>query len=246
MSKDELWEKFKETNDINVKQELIKRYIPLVKIVAGRMYNYYGGNIEFDDLLGYGIFGLIDSIDKFDLNRDLKFETYAQFRIKGSIIDNLRKIDWIPRSLRKKSKLYQDTIGRLENKLGRSVTNEDLAREFKTDIQEVENDLSQFASFNVYSMDEILSSRGEIDFNNSHVDSPETIFEDKEVKKILSDTIDSLPEKEKIVISLYYFNELTYKEISEVLILSESRISQLHSKAILSLKNSLAKIGLTI
>lgn len=243
MVKEDLWKKYKKTKENIYKQELIKEYINLVKIVAGRLYNFYGGKIEFDDLLGYGVFGLIDAIEKYDLERDLKFETYAQIRIRGSIIDQLRKLDWVPRSLRKKAREYENVINKLENKLGRNVNTEDIARELNVDKEEVNNTLSQLAVFNTVSFEELLLSKGEPRLNNTY-DTPEDIYEQKEINEILIHTIDNLGEKERLVISLYYYNELTYKEIGEILNLSESRISQIHSKAIMTIKNKLRKKGI--
>ncbi len=240
MTLDELWKLYKETKDINYKQALIERYIQLVKIVAGRMYNFYGGNVEYEDLMGFGVFGLIDAIDKFDINRDLKFETYAQIRIRGSIIDSLRKIDWVPRGLRKKAKEIENTISKIENKLGRSATIKEIAEELGADEKEVENTLSELSTINVLSLEETLAIKGDI---SRDPDSPETMFESKELKLILKEAIEKLSEKEKMVVSLYYFDELTYKEIANVLEVSESRISQIHSKAIISLKNLLTLKG---
>lgn len=242
MKLDEVWIRYKKTKDEELKKELIVEYLPLVKIISGRMYNFYGGNIEYDDLLGYGVFGLIDAIDKFELKRDLKFETYAQIRIRGAMIDNLRKLDWIPRRIRKKAKDMELTISRLENKYGRSVTNEEIAKELGLDLREVENTLSEISVSTVVSLEDTISQREDMSFS-SEEKTPEQVLEATEVKKILAQNIDKLREKEKLVISMYYFDELTYKEIGRVLELSESRISQIHSKAILSLKNSLNKAG---
>lgn len=244
MAIDILWRNYKETKDLSYKQVLIEKYIQLVKIVAGRMYNFYGGNVEYEDLVGFGIFGLIDAIDKFDINRDLKFETYAQIRIRGAIIDNLRKLDWIPRGLRKKAKEMERAINILENRLGRSATTKEIAFELKTTETEVESILSEISTLNIVSLEEALINKGETYDNLSDLDSPERIFENKELKFLLKEAIENLTEKEKIVISLYYYEGLTYKEIASVLEVSESRISQLHSKAILSLKNLLASKGI--
>lgn len=244
MAIDGLWKLYKETKDINYKQTLIERYIQLVKIVAGRMYNYYGGNVEYEDLIGFGIFGLIDAIDKFDINRELKFETYAQIRIRGSIIDSLRKLDWIPRGLRKKAKEMERAINIIENKLGRSATIQEIANELKIKETEVESILSEISTLNVISLEETLISKGDIYKSLSDLESPEKIFENKELKLILKNAIENLSDKEKIVISLYYYEGLTYKEIANILEVSESRISQLHSKAILSLKSLLALKGI--
>ncbi|WP_425447461.1 FliA/WhiG family RNA polymerase sigma factor [Dethiothermospora halolimnae] len=243
MSIDEVWKKFKKTKDIDLKKIIIEEYIHLVRIVAGRMYNFYGGNVEYDDLISFGVFGLIDAIDKFDLDRNLKFETYAQIRIRGAMIDNLRKLDWVPRSLRKKAKELEKVVNKLENSLSRTITNDDIAMEMGITKEEVEDIFSEISTFNLVSFEEILDIKSGVNIRGNSRDNPEEIFDEKELKKIIKATIDKLPNKERMVISLYYYDELTYKEIGKVLDLSESRISQIHSKAILGIKNLLKKNG---
>ncbi|MCR2042745.1 FliA/WhiG family RNA polymerase sigma factor [Anaerosalibacter massiliensis] len=241
----ELWKEYEETNDKKVKEKLIIEYIPLVKIVAGRMYNFYGSKVDFEDLIGYGILGLIDSIERFDLSKNIKFETYAQIRIRGTIIDNVRKLDWIPRSLRKKSKDVQRAMMELENKLGYSPSNAELAKHMNMSIEEIEELLADISTFNVISLEDTLKANNEgvIDVK-SREDTPEDIIEKKEIKEILIKAIENLPNKEQLVISLYYYDELTYKEIGYILELSESRISQIHSKSILKIKNYLIRKGI--
>lgn len=241
MTNEELWRKYKETQSVSLRQELIKRYVQIVKIVAGRMYNYYGGKIEFDDLVGFGVLGLIDSIDKYDISRNLKFETYAQIRIRGAIIDNLRKIDWIPRSLRKKAKKIEDAVYNLENTLGHKASNKEIAEYLNITVSELEDLQRELASINIISLEEFLSAKIGIVSDYEDCSIPEKIYQEREIKETLKKVINELPEKEKIVISMYYYNELTYKEIAKILNLSESRISQLHSKAIISIKNALLK-----
>lgn len=245
MNKDELWIKYSNTKDQKTKQLLIEEYLYLVKIMAGRMYNYYGSKVEYDDLIGFGVMGLIDSIERYDITKNIKFETYAQIRIRGTIIDNIRKLDWIPRSLRKKSKEIQNSMMNLENKLGRTPSNTELANFLDIPIEDVESILADISTFNMTSLEEILINKGEHNINNDkRENTPENIYEEKELKEILANTIDGLPKKEKTVISLYYYEELTYKEIGHILELSESRISQIHSKAILEIKNKLLREGL--
>ena len=244
MKTDELWKRYTQTKNIAIKQMLIEEYIGLVKVVAGRMYNFYGSKIEYDDLVGFGVMGLIDSIERFDM-KNIKFETYAQIRIKGTIIDNIRKLDWIPRSLRKKSKEIQYGMSKLENELGRTPSNEELSQHLNMSLKELEETLADISNFNMTSLEDLLVNKGEYNIDDDKEKNiPEQIFEKKEIKEILSRIVDELPEKEKMVISLYYYEELTYKEIGYIMELSESRISQIHSKAILKIKNQLIKEGI--
>ena len=239
-----LWIDYSKTKDKEIKKKLIENYVELVRIIAGRMYNFYGTKVEYDDLIGYGVLGLIDSIDKFDITKDIKFETYAQIRIKGAIIDNIRKLDWIPRSLRKKSKDIQITISTLENRLGRSPSNAEIAYEMGIEEDNLDLLLSDISTFNMSSLEEMIYSVGDYFTKSESLDSPEDIYEKSEIVKILEKSIEILNKSEKLVITLYYYEELTYKEIGEVMDLSESRISQIHSKAILKMKNNLMKQGI--
>lgn len=244
MNIENLWIEYVENKDKEIKKILIENYITLVKIIAGRMYNFYGSKIEYDDLLGYGILGLIDSIDKFDITKNIKFETYAQIRIKGAIIDNIRKLDWIPRSLRKKSKDVQNAIFLLENKLGRSPNNNEISEQLEIPLNELELLLSDISTFNVSSLEEFLVTGGDssLDIKEDR-NTPEDVFEKKEIKELLAYSINTLSKNEKMVISLYYYDEFTYKEIGNIMELSESRISQIHSKSILKIRNILEKEG---
>lgn len=245
MDIESLWIKYNENKDKEIKKILIENYLTVVKIVAGRMYNFYGSKVEYDDLVGYGVLGLIDSIDKFDSTKNIKFETYAQIRIKGAMIDNIRKLDWIPRSLRKKSKDLQNAIFSLENLLGRTPTNDELAKHLDMTLNELELLLSDMSTFNMYSLEELLVAKGDSSIGEKeNIGSPEDNYESKELKEILALAIDDLNKNEKLVVSLYYYEELTYKEIGHVMELSESRISQIHSKAILKIKNFLEKQGI--
>lgn len=244
MKTEELWKRYAQTKSRSIKEQLIKEYVELVKIVAGRMYNFYGSKIEYDDLVGFGVMGLIDSIERFDLSKNTKFETYAQIRIKGTIIDNIRKLDWIPRSLRKKSKDIQNGMIKLENKLGRTPSNVELSQHLNISLKELESALSDISNFNMTSLEDLLANKGEYNIDKDRVNNtPEQIFEKREIKEILSSIVDVLPEQEKTVVSLYYYEELTYKEVGYIMELSESRISQIHSKAILMVKNQLIKLG---
>ncbi|WP_026476027.1 FliA/WhiG family RNA polymerase sigma factor [Alkaliphilus transvaalensis] len=232
-----LWQKYKLNKDIEAKTALIEGYIELVKIVAGRLYTTYGSNIEYDDLVSYGIFGLIDAIDKFELEKSVKFETYAQIRIRGAIIDQLRNLDWVPRSIRQKSKAVDRAYQKLEGILGRSATDEEVAREMGLSLGEFQSILQQVNNLQIISLEEKLM---ENNINNIHSEEdliPESIICNKESYETLHESIDKLPEREKQVITLYYYEELTYKEIGAVLSISESRVSQLHTKAISRLKS---------
>lgn len=238
---DKIWKSYKKTGSSEDKDELIKHYSELVNIISGRLYNFYGGNVEYDDLVGFGVFGLMDAIEKFDLERGFKFETYAQIRIRGSIIDSLRKLDWIPRRIRKKSKDLEEATKEIENELGRSASVEEIAKKLEITIEETNDLLSETAVSNIASLEETLQNKGESSLHSETTESPEMSYENKEMKDILAQTIEDLNENEKLVISLYYYDELTYKEIGKILDLSESRISQIHSKAIISMRTKLTR-----
>lgn len=231
-----LWHDYKNFNDIEAKTILIEKYIKLVKIIAGRLYTSYGTNVEYEDLVSYGIFGLIDAIEKFDLNKQVKFETYAQIRIRGAIIDHLRSLDWIPRSVRQKSKLLEDAYTKLENQLGRSASDSEVAKELGISIKELQELVLQTASLNVISLEETIFEMNAIKNTDKENQLPDELVCKQETYYSLRDSITQLPDRERQVISLYYYNNLTYKEIGNVLDISESRVSQLHSKAISRLK----------
>ncbi|MBS4536026.1 FliA/WhiG family RNA polymerase sigma factor [Clostridium sp. D2Q-14] len=242
MVRDKLWKDYQVHDSIEIKNKLIEEYAHIIKIVASRMYNYYGGKVEFDELMGFGSLGLIDAIDKFDPYKGVKFETYAQLRIKGEIIDNIRKNDWVPRTLRTKAKLVERTMYDLENKLDREVHVEDISKELNMSVKEIEEVLKEINSFNVSSLDDIMFNRGEDPLD--YLEDPQFIVESKEYIEIISDIILDLPKKEKDVITLYYYEELNYKEIGKIIQLSESRISQIHSKAIKNIRKQLNRINI--
>ncbi|AOY77293.1 FliA/WhiG family RNA polymerase sigma factor [Clostridium formicaceticum] len=237
-----LWQKYKTNNDLEAKNCLIEKYIELVKVIAGRLCTTYGSNIEYDDLVSYGIFGLLDAIEKFDINKQVKFQTYAQIRIKGAIIDQLRNLDWVPRSIRQKSKLVEEAYNKLENKLGRNATDVEVATELNLSLDELYSILQQINSFNIVSLEEKLYDGNITDCLRTHESSPEDLVCNNEMHHLLQYNIDRLPERERQVISLYYYSEVTYKEIGEVLGISESRVSQLHSKAISRLKSKIIQL----
>lgn len=235
MEKSRLWEDYSKSRNPQLREKIILEYAPLVKIVAGRLSMYLGYAVEYDDLVGYGIFGLIDAIDKFDYNKGIKFETYASLRIRGAILDQIRKMDWIPRSLRQKQKKIVAAMTKLEAEFGRQATDEELATELGITKDEYLTWQGQANITNLVSLDEFMETSGEKDiapFKANVYEQPEHVMEKQELKHLLCESLDSLTEKEKKVILLYYFEELTLKEISNILDVSESRVSQLHTKAL--------------
>lgn len=245
----QLWREFKTTGDLRVRERLILHYSPLVKYVAGRVGVGLPSNIEQADLVSYGIFGLIDAIEKFDLARAIKFETYAISRIKGAIIDELRAIDWIPRSVRSKAREVEKAYAALEARLHRSPTEAEVAAELEMTLAELHAVFSQVSFVNVVALDELLSANGERGDKVSLVDTledtraedPVQVFESEETKYLLARAINTLPEREKIVVTLYYYEGLTLAEIGQVLGVTESRICQMHTKAVLQLRGKLAE-----
>ena len=242
--KSRLWELYDENKTPQLREQIILVYASLVKIVAGRLSMYLGYNVEYEDLVGYGIFGLIDAIDKFDYKKGIKFETYASLRIRGAILDQIRKMDWIPRSLRQKQKKMDAAMLKLEAQFGRSATDEEIAAELEISPEEYLNWQGQSNVSNIISLDEFLENAGEKGIEPLKADTydcPEQVIEKQELKKLLMESLELLTEKEKKVILLYYYEELTLKEISLILEVSESRISQLHTKALGKMREKLGK-----
>ena len=243
-----LWREYKDTGEEKLRERLILHYSPLVKYVAGRVGVGLPPNIEQADLVSYGIFGLIDAIQKFDLERAIKFETYAISRIKGAIIDELRSIDWIPRSVRYKAREVEKAYAALEAKLHRSPTESEVAEELGIKLEDLHTIFSQVSFVNVVALDELLTAGGEKGDKLSLVDTledtkaedPVAAFETEETKYLLAKAINTLPEREKIVVTLYYYEGLTLAEIGQVLGVTESRICQMHTKAVLQLRGKLA------
>ena len=244
-----IWREFKQAGDSRLREQLILHYSPLVKYVAGRVGTGLPPNIEQADLVSYGIFGLIDAIEKFDLERAIKFETYAISRIRGAIIDELRAIDWIPRSVRSKARDVEKAYASLEAKLHRTPTEAEVAAELEISMGELHQIFSQVSFVNVVALDELLGAGGERGDKISLVDTledvraedPVTAFESEETKYLLARAINLLPEREKIVVTLYYYEGLTLAEIGQVLGVTESRICQMHTKAVLQLRGKLAE-----
>lgn len=243
----DLWGQYKINHDQRIKDALIMKYASFVKYVAGRIAVNLPSNVEFDDLVSYGILGLIDAIDKYDFDRNIKFKTYAKMRIRGAIFDELRVLDWTPRSIRQKARKLEKAYAKLEGKLGRDAKDEEIAEYLNIDISELHKLFDETKKSLLLSLDEIFyddeegSSR--FDFiEDQKSDNPQTKIEEAEAKKILADAISKLSDRERMVITLYYYEELTSKEIGKILGVSDSRISQLHTKAILRLRGRLSRI----
>lgn len=238
-NKQKLWEEYSRRKSVELQEKIIIEYAGLVKLVAGRLSMYLGYNVEYDDLVGYGTFGLIDAVDKFDCTKGVKFETYASLRIRGAILDQIRKMDWIPRSIRQKQRKIDVACQKLEIKHGRMANDEEIAQELEISVEELETWQNQTKITNIISLDEFMEQGTETKVEQSlttDYDQPDRIFEKQELRDILIKTLETLTEKEKKVIILYYYEELTLKEISRVLEVSESRISQLHTKALQKMK----------
>ena len=239
-----IWEEYKRTNDPRLRDRLILTYAPLVKYVAGRLGTGLPAHVEEGDLVSYGLLGLMNAIERYDPGRDTKFETYAISRIKGSIIDELRSLDWVPRSVRSRAREIERAIGELEHRLHRPPTDEEIAAHIGITPEEFQDSLTQISRSSVAALDElwtISSSGGDtvslIDtLQDPHADDPSLEMSRTEVREALAGAIGKLPDREKTVITLYYYEELTLREIGEVLGVTESRVSQLHTKAILRLK----------
>jgi RNA polymerase sigma factor for flagellar operon FliA len=243
----ELWRRYKTTGDERARERLVVAYSPLVKYVAGRMGSGLPAHVEEADLISYGLIGLISAIERFDLDREIKFETYAITRIKGAIIDELRSLDWVPRSVRAKAREIERANAKLENRLQRAPTDEEMAEELGVTVDEFQDSLLQISNSTVVALDELWtvsdSSGDQVSLLDTLQDpdapDPAQVLDATEVKDRLADAIARLPEREKLVIALYYYENLTLREIGEVLGVTESRISQLHTKAVLRLKSRL-------
>jgi RNA polymerase sigma factor for flagellar operon FliA len=243
----ELWQVYCQTGDQTVRQQLIEAYIPLVTYIAERLSLFLPPTIEHEDLLGYGAVGLIEAVNRFNPGRNIKFSTFAAARIRGAMLDGLRKADWVPRGLRKKEQFFQEAYYKLANCLGRTPTDPEMAKELGISEQELHR-LRQEISMGLMLSLEGNSTQGEEqDFNVEHYDRVDFHTEAlqqilrQEKKQILVEAMENLSEKERLVIGLYYYEGLTIKEIAAVLNLSVSRISQLHSKSIVRLRGYLSR-----
>lgn len=245
-----MWHQYNKTKSRELRDEFVKRYLYLVKYVAGRISIALPSNIEFGDLVSYGILGLFDAIEKYDVDQGNKFETYAVTRIRGSVMDELRKLDWAPRLLRKKAREVEKQCKELEENLGRVATDDEIAKKLKISFGALNQLYGELSSTTFLSLDEVWQN----DSGNKPISRLQTIedslvtnqyqhLQRQEIAEALSDAIDSLPEKERLVIILYYYENLTLKEIGMVLNVSESRICQIHTKVVVRLRSFLKKVG---
>ena len=242
-----VWQEYRRSHDQLVRDRLILTYAPLVKFVAGRVGASLPAHVDEQDLVSYGLLGLISAIERYDPDREIKFETFAMARIRGAIIDELRSLDWVPRSVRTRAKQIERAIAVLERELMRAPTDTEIAQKLGVSGDELEESLREISRTSVDPLDELWSPSGggdsvalidTIEDGNGH--SPEFSLEQTEIREVLAEAISGLPEREKLVVTLYYFEELTLREVGEVLGVTESRVSQLHTKAILRLKAHLA------
>ena len=241
VDKEKLWSEYVKDRSPQLREKLIIEYAPLVKLVAGKLGMYLGYNVEFDDLVGYGVFGLIDAIDKFDYGKGVKFETYASLRIRGAVLDQIRRMDWIPRTVRQKQKMLEAAYKKVEERTGRPATDEEIAEELQISGDELCSLYNETKVSNILSLDEYME-QGEVRVEpraDKDYMQPEKMMEKEELKRLLLEVIMTLTDKEKQVITMYYYEDLTLKEISRVLDVSESRVSQLHSKALVKMKQRL-------
>jgi RNA polymerase sigma factor for flagellar operon FliA len=240
-----LWREFKETGDERIRESLIIHYSPLVKFVAGRVAAGLPRSVDQNDLASYGIFGLIDAIDKFEPERGYKFETYAINRIKGAILDELRSLDWVPRSVRAKAREIERSIVELEHRLKRSPSDEELAEHMGVDVDSLQRDLAEISQLGMAALDQTVGAEGATTLKDLVADSngisPEAAFQAEETRRLLVDSINRLPDRERLVVTLYYYEGLTLAEIGEVLGVTESRVCQIHAKTVMSLRNRLAE-----
>lgn len=242
--KKKLLEEYAKRKTPELREQIILEYAPLVKIVAGRLSMYLGYNVEYEDLVSYGIFGLIDAIDKFDYLKEVKFETYASLRIRGSILDQIRKMDWIPRTIRQKQRKIDAISKEIEQTLGRAATDEEIAQGLGITGGEYLDWQSQMKITGLVSLNEYMEQGSDVTqehgrHTTAHFDSPEESVEKAELAKVLGEALELLTERERKVITLYYYEELTLKEIANILEVSESRISQLHTRALQKMKEKM-------
>jgi RNA polymerase sigma factor for flagellar operon FliA len=244
-----LWIEYRRSKDKGIRDRLILTYAPLVKYVAGRVGSGLPAHVDEEDLVSYGLLGLMGAIDRFDPSRDIKFETFAIARIKGAIIDELRSLDWVPRSVRSRARDIERAMADLERTLHRAPTDEEIADKLGITEGELDDSLTDISRSSIAALDELWTISGSsggdqvalIDtIEDTSGPDPQGALAQTELREALGEAIARLPEREKLVVTLYYYEELTLREIGEVLGVTESRVSQLHTKAILRLKARLA------
>ena len=236
---EELWQMYATEKSVTVRNRIAEYYLPLVRLVAGRIAISLPQHVDREDLLSSGFFGLLDAIERYELDRGNKFETYAGVRVRGAMLDHLRAKDWIPVSVRQNIKKYEKAVAHLEGELGRTATDEELAAELDLTIDGLHHLEGQVSAATIIPLEEYLR----MDSAASMEDGPVEHAEWTEVKETLAAAIEKLPEKERIVVGLYYYDEMTLKEIAAILHLSEARISQLHTKAIFRMRGTLARMN---
>jgi RNA polymerase sigma factor for flagellar operon FliA len=243
----DLWRRYKSSGDERARERLVVAYSPLVKYVSGRMASGLPAHVDEADLISYGLVGLISAISRFELEREIKFETYAITRVKGAIIDELRSLDWVPRSVRARARAIERANAKLEHKLQRAPTDEEMSDALDMTVQEFQDALLQISNSTVAALDELWTVSDASGDQVSLLDTlqdprapdPAAVMDQTDLKDRMADAIARLPEREKLVIALYYYENLTLREIGEVLGVTESRISQLHTKAVLRLRGRL-------
>ena len=243
----DLWRRFKDERDEKARERLVLAYAPLVKYVAGRMSSGLPSHVEEADLISYGLLGLIAAIERFEPDREIKFETFAITRIKGSIIDELRSLDWVPRSVRAKAREIEKVNARLEHQLQRAPADQEMASALGVTVDEFQESLARITGSSVVALDELWTVSDASGDQVSLLDTiedpravdPAAEVDTTDMKDRLAGAIAALPEREKLVVALYYYENLTLREIGDVLGVTESRVSQLHTKAVLRLKSRL-------
>ena len=249
MELQDLWKRYKASGDERARERLVVAYSPLVKYVAGRMGSGLPAHVEEADLISYGLGGLITAIQRFDLSREIKFETYAITRIRGAIIDELRTLDWVPRSVRARAREFERVNMKLEAKLQRAPTDDEMASQLGISVQDFQDALVQISNSTIVALDELWhvsdASGDQVSLLDTIPDTnapdPQMLIDQSELRDRIADAIAALPEREKLVVALYYYENLTLREIGEVLGVTESRVSQLHTKAVMRLKSQLAQ-----
>jgi len=248
-TEEELWIEYRRTRNQSIRETLIKQYAPLVKYVAGKVAMGMPQNVEFDDLVSCGSFGLMDAIEKYDPEKNVKFKTYAVTRIRGAIFDELRQIDWVPRSVRQKTREIETTVSNLEAHLGRTASDQEIAKALNMNEEDYLKTIQKISGTSILSLDQIWLSGDDKDrvtiadsIESPSSLNPDVIIEKEVIKQVLTATLNELPEKEKQILVLYYYEDMTLKEIGKVLQVTESRVSQLHTKAILRLRSKLTNI----